>query len=514
MDPFGIGFGVLVAFGGGLIAYFADRLGRTIGKKRKSLFGLRPRHTAEVLIVGAGVLIPLFTIALVMAMSASVRRWFLEGPGAIAERDMLRQEVGQLNADRLRLAGDIQGGRTELARLTGELKRSTAEVAEAQGRAHKLEGEVARRESEMRRLDAKLRTASKRAAETQKLVALRQGDLARLQVSFRRLSADIDDEYKRNIELQAENQKLEANVAQLDGQIAGLRKDLARIERDNQTALTQKGALEQSLAILAEDFKRLKEESQQELEQNRRQLDRVSEQLNLKQEQLQRLIGRVDANLQIVRTRPLAFHIDEELARYTVAPSQTAAEAHSALQSLFAIAEGVARGRGARGEAAVGPSSGLIPLQVEDRTVTVDEQMANLTDGVAGKTEDLVLVAYAAWNAFQAEFVPLVVRVFRNPVVFRQGEALTEVRIDGSRPEGEVIQEIAEGLLAKVRERAQAAKMIPRQGSDQPYGAVTTQELLSLVRQVKTEDRNVRVQVLAAKETRAADPLKLEFRLR
>lgn len=513
MDPFGIGFGVLAAVGGGLIAYFADRLGRTIGKKRKSLFGLRPRHTAEVLIVGAGVLIPLFTIALVMTMSASVRRWFLEGPGAIAERDDLRYEVGQLNADRLRLAGDIQGGRTELARLKGDLKRSSADVTEAQERAKKLEGEVARRESEMRGLDAKLRTASQKAADTQKLVELRQGDLARLQVSFGTLSKDIDDEYKRNIELQAENRKLELSVAKLDAQIEGLRNDLIRLERDNQTALDQKRALEVSLTNLAEDFKRLKEESQQELEQNRLQLDRVSEQLTLKQEQLQRLIGRVDANLQIVRTRPLAFHIDEEMARYTVAPSQSAAEAKSALQSMFAIAEGVARGRGARGEAA-SPTTGLIPLQIEDRTVSVDEQMANLTEGVAGKTEDLVLVAYAAWNAFQGEFVPLVVRVFRNPVVFRQGEALTEVRIDGARPEGEVIQEIAEGLLAKVRERAQAAKMIPRQGSDQPYGAVTTQELLSLVRQVKTEGRNVRVQVLAARETRAADPLRLEFRLR
>ncbi|MCW5943719.1 MAG: DUF3084 domain-containing protein [Fimbriimonadaceae bacterium] len=514
MDPFGIGFGVLAALGGGLIAYFADRLGRTIGKKRKSLFGLRPRHTAEVLIVGAGVLIPLFTIALVMIMSASVRRWFLEGPGAIAERDELRSEVGQLNADRQRLAGDILSGRTELTKLTGELERSKLEVGKAEDRAQELEGQVRRRESNMRQLDAKLRTASKKAFDTQKLVELRQGDLARLQVSFRTLNDDINAEFKRNIQLQRENSSLERSVSELDGQIASLRGELDRLERDNRIALDQKSGLERSLSTLAEDFERLKRESQSELEQNRLQLDRVSEQLTLKQEQLQRLIGRVDANLQIVRTRPLAFHIDEELARYPVAASQSAAEARAALQSVFAIAETTARGRGARGETAGGPVAGLMPLQVDDRTVTVDDQMTNLTEGVAGKGEELALVAYAAWNAFQGEFVPLVVRVFRNPVVFRQGEALTEVRIDGARPEGDVIQEIAEGLLAKVRERAQAAKMIPRQGSDQPYGAVSTQELLSLVRQVKAEGRNVRVQVLAAKETRAADALRLEFRLR
>ena len=58
---FGIRLMFLLAVMGGLIAFIADKLGSKIGKKKLSVFGLRPHDTSVLLTVLSGVLIALFS---------------------------------------------------------------------------------------------------------------------------------------------------------------------------------------------------------------------------------------------------------------------------------------------------------------------------------------------------------------------------------------------------------------------------------------------------------------------
>ena len=46
---------------GGAIAFIGDRLGTKIGKKRLSIFGLRPRHTSIVITIFTGICITTLT---------------------------------------------------------------------------------------------------------------------------------------------------------------------------------------------------------------------------------------------------------------------------------------------------------------------------------------------------------------------------------------------------------------------------------------------------------------------
>src|SRR5688572_5642628 len=64
--------GLVIAMCGG-IAYVGDLLGRRMGKKRLSLFGLRPRHTAVIFTVITGVLIASVMLVVLMLASAGVR---------------------------------------------------------------------------------------------------------------------------------------------------------------------------------------------------------------------------------------------------------------------------------------------------------------------------------------------------------------------------------------------------------------------------------------------------------
>ena len=58
---------------GGAIAFIGDRLGSKVGKKKLSLFGLRPRHTSIIVTIVTGILITTTTLGVMAAVSENVR---------------------------------------------------------------------------------------------------------------------------------------------------------------------------------------------------------------------------------------------------------------------------------------------------------------------------------------------------------------------------------------------------------------------------------------------------------
>ena len=63
----------VLALTGGTIAFVGDRLGLRVGKKRLSLFGLRPRYTSMLIAILTGMIITITTIALLSIVSVEVR---------------------------------------------------------------------------------------------------------------------------------------------------------------------------------------------------------------------------------------------------------------------------------------------------------------------------------------------------------------------------------------------------------------------------------------------------------
>ena len=53
---------VIIALMGGLIAYMGDKLGTKVGKRRMSLFGLRPKHTSIIVTIVTGLLVAAATV--------------------------------------------------------------------------------------------------------------------------------------------------------------------------------------------------------------------------------------------------------------------------------------------------------------------------------------------------------------------------------------------------------------------------------------------------------------------
>lgn len=89
----GIRLIIIMAIVGGLIAYIADKMGSKIGKKRMSVFGLRPKHTSILLTVLSGMIISTLTIGVVTLSSESART-------ALFGMEKIQKELKALNEEK------------------------------------------------------------------------------------------------------------------------------------------------------------------------------------------------------------------------------------------------------------------------------------------------------------------------------------------------------------------------------------------------------------------------------
>lgn len=122
--PFGIGFIFLLMLVGGVAAYWGDRVGMTVGRRRLTFMGLRPKYTSRVIAVGTGVLIVLFTLATMLVVSNNVRI-------ALFGIEELQEKVIQLSAEVATFEQrrtELEARNEELRRLNEQLERETAQL--------------------------------------------------------------------------------------------------------------------------------------------------------------------------------------------------------------------------------------------------------------------------------------------------------------------------------------------------------------------------------------------------
>ncbi len=150
----------------GGIAYLADKVAKKIGKKRISLLGLRPRHTAEIITILVGILISIFTIALILAVASPVRRWLFEG-------SKIRQQIVDLNAERT----DAENKNKRLQKTNGALENGNGTLVNEN---KKITKQLADGKRSVADEQAKLKNAQAKLANLQSRYAALQTRQSRL----------------------------------------------------------------------------------------------------------------------------------------------------------------------------------------------------------------------------------------------------------------------------------------------------------------------------------------------
>lgn len=125
---------------GGVIAFIGDRVGSRVGKRKLSLFGLRPRHTSVIVTIITGVLITTLTFVILAGASDNVRT-------ALFGMEQLNQLMGETKA-RLQVT-DMQ-----LADAKVEQQQAAADLAKSKAEIDKLHDKQAALEERARELAA------------------------------------------------------------------------------------------------------------------------------------------------------------------------------------------------------------------------------------------------------------------------------------------------------------------------------------------------------------------------
>ncbi|SDD67826.1 DUF3084 domain-containing protein [Sporomusa acidovorans] len=94
---FGLVLIAILGIMGGAIAYIGDKIGTKVGKKKLSLFGLRPKYTSIIVAVTTGILITASTLTILTIVSYDVRTALFGMEKIRGELTALSSEVTQKN---------------------------------------------------------------------------------------------------------------------------------------------------------------------------------------------------------------------------------------------------------------------------------------------------------------------------------------------------------------------------------------------------------------------------------
>ena len=131
---YGITLILVLAVVGGVIAFIGDRLGTRIGKKKLSIFGLRPRHTAVIVTIFTGICITTVTFGIMAAVSENVRT-------ALFGMDRLNALIADTRAALDFTSRELERAKNEQEQASGELKKSEEEIARLEAEQGELRAE-------------------------------------------------------------------------------------------------------------------------------------------------------------------------------------------------------------------------------------------------------------------------------------------------------------------------------------------------------------------------------------
>jgi hypothetical protein len=95
-------FFIMIVAGG--VAYVGDRVGHQVGRKRLTLFGIRPRYTSTIVAVGTGMLIALLITLVAIAASHNVQTAFFK-------LNQINQQITDLQQRQKELESKVTSGR-------------------------------------------------------------------------------------------------------------------------------------------------------------------------------------------------------------------------------------------------------------------------------------------------------------------------------------------------------------------------------------------------------------------
>ena len=181
---YGVVLVLILIIMGGAIAYIGDKLGSKVGKRKLSIFGLRPKHTSIIVTIITGILITSSTLAIMAITSENVRV-------ALFGMEALNKQIHETEMNLTNVKQDLeianqqrQQTLDELQKVVADYEAANQDLAKSQAQIEKLEQTKTSLEQAKAELDAKVSTLNEEQA-------LLESDVERLNVLTARLNKGI-----------------------------------------------------------------------------------------------------------------------------------------------------------------------------------------------------------------------------------------------------------------------------------------------------------------------------------
>lgn len=496
-----------------VIAYWSDNLGKKLGKKRLSLFGLRPRQTATVISMVTSVGIMALTLIVLLASSVSLRNALLNYDELRAQLNKLRKAARQAQIQAETAKGQLHMVGKQLETSKQKLRVETQNAAHAKA----LTGQ-AKKELNKTQVGLQAARGAERAARSGQTAALKSREAARLAerkavlarsvaqsglnraIGLLNSSRDALSENKRQLSTQ------HAELKRVQDESNRVRATAKYLGKTNRSLLGLQSKLNDRIAGLNKGIS--------ELQQRRLELERLTNYATEKVDTYGGLVGLLGAG-------KISAGLGQFFAETRIGPESEPAEIRVALRQLLDDGAVEAQKYGAR------------PFVPDDGGVSRALHLAPIFAGQPGHAMQLgedvqieqlgnylstfkipVSVRVAAARSFAEGETDYYARLEIVPIkrAFVTGETITSSIIDGTATDAQLFNL----LLALVNAGEVVARqrgMAPVVTKENPdfYEAGTNERIFDALRSVQMQARQVRVRLVAAEDATTIDNLRVRF---
>lgn len=214
---------VFLAILGGVLAIVGDRIGMRIGRKKITLFGLRPKYTSIIITFITGVLVVALTVGALSLISENVRI-------ALFRIEQLRQDLQETGQA-------LEATKAELKAKMSEADELTARVATIGGQYEELKSDYSAISAELSKVNSEKTVTARQLDELkkglqdiQRRLSETEGELTEASREVQKSSVLLKEQQGEISTLSTERKDLELNISELQGTRNALTEEVASLE--------------------------------------------------------------------------------------------------------------------------------------------------------------------------------------------------------------------------------------------------------------------------------------------
>lgn len=492
---------------GGLIATVGDRIGTRVGKKRLSLFKLRPKNTAVLVTILTGVGIAGSTLGILFLADDGLRKGVFE--------------LENIQKDLRRKREQLKGAETQITQVTGELSQAKNQQAEAQKRLEDTNKNLLEANKKQKQTQAQLNRTITQQAQTASALRGTQSRLGQVESRYQQVAGQYLQARSQLQNLNNERKKLQLEIVQQKAESEQLFRSAQAAIAEAKTAIQKRDReLARGKEALVERDRRISglDRFIQERDRKISSLDRLIQGRNLEitareqvislresrlkelesqQNTLEQEVARLEKYYQSfrdLRLGKLALIRGQVIASAVVSVQQPSAARVAAVKLLQEANRNAIVGLTEPGS---NPPADFQILQISN------EQIQLLAKRISDGREYVVRV-FSAGNYVRGEKrIEFFTDATLNQIVFKAGEVLASTNADPKTMTSYQMRQRLDLLISASQFRARNAGILNDIQIDSTF--------LRFTAQLRQLQQPIEVQAIAAEDTYTAGPLRVKL---